>query len=149
MHDASRTFRPSRHATFSGVAEVAEVNADVQMTAADVSHAREVLRLTQSQLAAELGTIPDIIAGFETGRVRVPTRIAKQLRWRVALEEQERALEAAGLGPCPDSVALIERFRAPGADLVALSKSFDAHTAACPHCQARERFAQSLPPLPD
>lgn len=118
------------------------------MTAGDVQHAREVLRLTREQLAAELGVVPDVVAAFEAGSLRVPPRIAKVLRWRVALEERERVLEAAGHGPCPVSVSLAERFTAPGADMAATMKAFEAHTAECARCQARAAFADTLPPLP-
>lgn len=126
-----------------------DVKNSAEMTAAEVRHARELLRLSQGDLAAELGVVPDVVAAFETGAVRVPPRIAKILRWRVAIEENERALEAAGHGPCQESLVLLNRFHAPGADPMATVKAFEAHAAACRQCQAREAFARTLPPLPD
>ena len=126
-----------------------DVKDSEEMTAAEVRRAREILRLSEGHLAAELGVVPDVVAAFENGAVRVPPRIAKILRWRVALEERERALEAAGHGPCAESLALIKRFHAPGADTAATMKAFQAHTTACSQCQAREAFARTLPPIPD
>ncbi len=125
-----------------------DVNDAAGMTAEEVRQAREALRLSQDHLAAELGVVPDVVAGFEAGTLRVPPRVAAVLRWRVAIEERERALDAAGHGLCAETVALIARFNAPGADRAAIMRAFETHTADCPQCRAREAYAQSLPPLP-
>ena len=118
------------------------------MTADEARAAREVLGLSQGHLAAELGVVPDVVAAFEAGTVRVPARLATHLRWRVAIEERERTLAAAGHAPCPTSISLAEQFNAPGADIAATMKAFETHTAQCHQCTARATYAASLPPLP-
>ena len=127
---------------------MSDVKDAAPMTAADVRRARELLGMSPDHFAAELGLIPDIVRAFEAGTVRVPSRIARDLRWRVAVEEHERALEAAGHGPCPAVADLKERVARPGADFNALSKEYEAHAASCEQCRAREMFARTLPPLP-
>ena len=118
------------------------------MTADEARAAREVLGLSQGHLAAELGVVPDVVAAFEAGTVRVPARVAGHLRWRVAIEQREHHLAAAGHPPCPVSVALGEQFTTPGAKIPAIIKEFEAHVVTCPQCRAREAYAASLPPLP-
>lgn len=113
--------------------------------------ARETLGLTVEQLAPELGLTPAVVAAWEAGRMKVPRRIMAELRWRAAVHERTRALDASGLPVCP----WVARWHAETQGLSlrarrARLETLVAHTRSCPMCEARERYlAERFPPLPE
>lgn len=119
-------------------------------TAAEARAARETLGLTVEQLAPELGLTPAVVSAWEAGRMRVPRRIMAELRWRAAVHERTRALDASGLPVC----AWVARWHADSQGLSlrqrrARLEVLMEHTRVCPTCVARETFlAEQFPPLP-
>lgn len=123
------------------------------MTREEFAAARATLGLSIDDVAAELNVPPHSVAAMESGAIRVPTRIAKELAYRAALREQEAILEESGLPECPTAAAL-ERAAAgseSGSAAEILEKML-AHSASCPACRARaeylERHAPALPEYP-
>jgi len=74
----------------------------------DFATARKTLGLSIDQAAAELNVPPHSVAAMETGRIRVPGRIARELTWRVALRQREEILAQSGL-PEGETAAALER----------------------------------------
>lgn len=118
--------------------------------ATEARAARETLGLTVEQLGPELGLTPAVVTAWEAGRVKVPRRILAELRWRAAVQERTRALDASGLAVCSwvarwhtDMEGRSLRERRARLELLV------SHSKACPVCLARERFlADEFPPLP-
>lgn len=123
---------------------------DSQMTSAEFTQARVGLGLSPDILAVDLGLPPGVVAAWENGRDRIPAHIARDLRWRVAVAERQRALAASGLSDCEWMVALEAqpwptKLKARTARL----EQVLAHEKACPICLAREAFiAERFPPMP-
>ena len=124
---------------------------DTVMDAVELQHAKEVLEFSDDKLAADLGLPPGVVRAWSTGKDRVPRHIARDLRWRVAVREQQQALEASGLPTC-DWITALEAQPVP-AKLEARAKQLEAlqaHVSACPTCQARDAWVAShCPPLPE
>ena len=118
------------------------------MSPAELLDARDVLNLSSTDLAADFNCTPAVVEAWAKGTVRVPRRVAQDLRWQVALVNQERAFHSAGLAPCPTSASLFVALEAPKADAIVILKKVETHAASCAQCQAREAFARTLPPLP-
>lgn len=103
---------------------------------------RNKLGLAARDLAADLGLTPDIVEAWENGTVRVPSRIARELRWREALLDRKKALERYDLRECEWVIAW-QRERAPdGAKARAahLERVIE-HQKSCHNCLMREAYA--------
>lgn len=123
------------------------------MTSDEFAAARETLGLSIDDIAAELNLPPHSVTAMETGAIRIPPRIAKDLAYRVALSKRRAVLAQSGLPECPTAAAL-ERAASDseGESAVALFEKLIAHSASCPACKARseylERHAPVLPEYP-
>ncbi len=122
------------------------------ITGRDLAAARTRLGLTPDQFAAELGLPPHSYAACEAGRVKLPTRQAQMVAFRVACVERHEALARSGLPECP-WLAQWER-EAPAADAkierhTAHLQRVEAHVGTCATCQAREQFLRErFPDMP-
>jgi hypothetical protein len=121
------------------------------MTTAEFNQARERLKLSHVDLAADYGLTPDMVVDYERGRAPVPKKVASELRWRVAILEQQELLQASGLPECPEALALERRAEETrGKEWVNAVEALQAHASACPVCGAREDYVRlHAPPLPE
>jgi len=121
------------------------------MDTAELCRARDALGYTDSKLAADLGLPPNVVAAWSSGRATVPRHIARDLRWRAALIEQDRMLAESGLAVCEwvtafESQPQPEKLKAR----VNRIEQLAAHERVCPTCLAREAYARAhCPPLPE
>ena len=134
----------------------ARLPTDAPFTAADLTAAREALGLSRDALAAELGLTPAVIDAWEAGTLAVPKDEARQLRYRVAVQERDRLVAAAGLPECATADAILARAQAfyasGGKDLKsanAILREMETHRRDCPTCETRRAFVATLPPLPE
>ena len=121
-----------------------------RMTREEFAAARATLGLSVDELAAELNVPPHSVASMETGAIRVPTHIAKDLAFRAALRARQEVLEKSGLPECPTAAAL-ERAAtaAEGQSPLELFQKLTAHSAGCAECRARTEYLERhAPPLP-
>ena len=123
-------------------------------TAGEFNAARQILALTDDELAIELGVTPAVIRAYGAGTARIPKRHAQMLAWRVAAEERQAALRESGLPEC-GWIKAYEDAPAPkdiDAQLRQL-KEVEAHLTTCPVCTARQRYEADrfgpMPPLPE
>lgn len=120
------------------------------MDAAELCRARDLLGYTDQVLAADLGLPPNVVAAWTSGRAKVPKHIARDLRWRAALIEQEKMFAESGLAACEwvtrfEAQPIAEKLEAPSKRLQALID----HQSTCPTCHAREEWVRAhCPPLP-
>jgi len=120
------------------------------MTASEALAARETLGLTQQDLAAETGLTPEIVADWESGRLKVPRHVAADLTWRVAQAEVIAGLAASGLPECAwfnrfDAEPMPEKTSARTAHLDRLI----AHVKDCDACIARDAYVRvRFSPMP-
>jgi transcriptional regulator with XRE-family HTH domain len=121
------------------------------MDAAELCRARDALGFTDEKLAADLGLPPNVVSAWSSGRAKVPRHIARDLRWRAAVAEQERMLAESGLPAC-EWVTAFEAQPVPE-KLEARVKRFEeleVHARVCPACVARDAYAEAhFPPLPE
>ncbi len=120
------------------------------MTGAEAKLARDALGLTQEEMAASFGMTPNVVAGWEDGRVNVPRSVAAMLQWTAAGIERRNALAASGLATC-DWVQAFENEPDPaGAERRAEREArLDAHMQSCEVCKARVVYiAERFPPMP-
>jgi hypothetical protein len=121
------------------------------MDAAELCRARDTLEYTDDKLAADLGLPPNVVYSWSSGRAKVPRHIARDLRWRAALIEQNKMIAASGLPAC-EWVTAFEAQPTPE-KLDARVKRLDElaeHTRVCPTCLACEAYVQAhCPPLPE
>ncbi|HEU0012518.1 MAG TPA: hypothetical protein VFQ45_02480, partial [Longimicrobium sp.] len=114
-----------------------------RMTAAEFREALERLELTPERLAAETRFSARKLEAIHRGLRSVPERIARELEWRLAMQERESVLAAGGPPACPAADAL--RRRAAGAagpaERLALLEEARRHAERCPVCAAREAYA--------
>src|SRR5690349_9616855 len=121
------------------------------MDVAELCRARDLLGYTDEVLAADLGLPPNVVTAWTSGRAKVPPHIARDLRWRAAIIEQQRMLVASGLPPCEQLAALEAqpmptRLKERAKRLEQLAE----HQRACPTCLAREAWVkEDCPPLPE
>lgn len=120
------------------------------MTPSDVRTARQELGYTAEQLAEELSVPVSRVHDWERGASTMPRRLAQQLAWEAAVKRRNDALDASGLPEC----AWAENWgnQAAPSEADALTKHYEAlttHAQGCATCQARQRFADTLPPLPE
>ena len=121
------------------------------MTAQEFAAARQALGLSIEDVAAELNAPPHSVEAMESGRIRVPKRIARDLIWRVAYRQRQGVLEASGLAECETAKAL-ERAalgQEPQSALRILEQLL-AHSSGCPVCRARSEYLKlHAPVLPE
>jgi transcriptional regulator with XRE-family HTH domain len=120
------------------------------MTPSDVRTARQELGYTPEQLAQQLSVPVSRVHDWERGASKMPRRLAQQLAWEAAVKRRNDALDASGLPEC----AWAENWanQAAPTETDALTKHCEAlttHARACSTCQARQRFADNLAPLPE
>ena len=122
-------------------------------TATEFNAARQILALTDDELAIELGVTPAVIRAYGAGSARIPERHALLLAWRVAVEERTAALRESGLPEC-EWIKAYEDAPAPTDIDVQLRqlKEVETHITTCDVCIARQRFENDrfgpMPPLP-
>jgi transcriptional regulator with XRE-family HTH domain len=123
------------------------------MTPQEAIAARNILGLTQENLAADLGLTPSVIAAWEAGSVRIPKRFEEQLRFDAAVKERGDAVAASGLQECEIDKAW-ENEKLPD-DPKAMNEYLERglkHRASCPRCIARDEFIKNrfgkMPPMP-
>lgn len=121
------------------------------MTREEFAAARATLGLSIDEVAAELNIPPHSVASMESGAIRVPTRIARELGFRAALHTRQRVLDESGLPECPTAAALErDAMGAEGQPALALFEKLAAHSADCPQCKARSEYLERhAPPLPE
>src|SRR5689334_1281184 len=109
------------------------------MSPDELASARARLGASSDQLAAELGITPHVYEAWERGRLRMPPRYDRILRFRLALADREAALVASGLPDC----AWMREWRDGALQGGSFAKHLEAgrrHASQCAVCQARERF---------
>jgi hypothetical protein len=90
-----------------------------------------------------LGMTPNVVEAWERGTISVPSKVAKELRWREALVDRHRALAESGLAEC-DWLAAWEREPEPE-KLEARTAHIEralSHQQTCDTCKAREAFVR-------
>jgi transcriptional regulator with XRE-family HTH domain len=119
----------------------------------EAEEARNSLGLRRVDLAVEKGVTPDVVEAWETGRIKVPERIAIDLRWRLAQKERLEALASSGLPEC-QWIADFEHEAVP-AKSDQRRKRFQRlvdHMQSCAVCNAREKYVTEhfgpMPPAP-
>ena len=124
---------------------------DALMDAAELCRARDMLGYSDEKLAADLGLPPNVVSAWSSGRAKVPGHVARDLRWRVALIEQDRMLAESGLPACEwvtafEAQPLPEQLKARVKRLEQLGD----HARVCPTCIARDEYVHAhCPPLPE
>jgi len=118
------------------------------MDPAELSAACETLGFTTSDLASDLGIPIHQAEAWLAGTLDIPRRIAMDLRYRAAVQQQDRALEAAGIPRCEWIAEWPARVAAKPRKLDAHLAALTAHVESCGTCQAVDAFAATLPPLP-
>jgi hypothetical protein len=113
----------------------------MSMTAKEASVARERLGLSIEDLSADLALTPDVVQSWETGTVRVPARVARELQWRLAVKARHEALAGSGLPECAWMVAWDEEQFPEGmkAQTAHMERAAE-HLTSCSVCKAREQF---------
>ena len=124
---------------------------DTVMDAAELCRARDLLGYDDAKLAADLGLPPNVVTSWSSGRAKVPHHIARDLRWRAALIDQDRMLAESGLPACEwvnafEAQPLPEKLKAR----VKRLEELNDHSRGCPTCLAREAYVEAhCPPLPE
>jgi len=121
------------------------------MDVAELCRARDTLGYSDQVLAADLGLPPNVVTAWTSGRATVPKHIVRDLRWRVALIEQEKMITESGLAAC-EWVTAFEAQPTPEKlkEQAKRLEELTAHVKACPTCLAREAWvAEHCPPLPE
>lgn len=119
------------------------MNASSPLSATEASAIRTKLELSLEQLAYELGVTPQVVEAWERGAIGVPARTARELRWREAAVDRQRAIVESGLPEC-SWIAAWEKEPEPDkldAHNARLERALE-HVKTCETCQAREKFAQ-------
>ena len=100
------------------------------MTAAEFSAARRQLNWSVVQTAVAYSVTPPVVEGWEEGTLRIPKSVARDLRWRAAVEAQREILESSGLPECAEARSLLtEHEKATDlGTLRLLAQRFEAHT---------------------
>jgi transcriptional regulator with XRE-family HTH domain len=121
------------------------------MTPGELTRARAVLGLSAERLAVDLHLSEETVVQWEAGKARIPNVYARQIAWRAAVTERQRALAGSGLSEC-DWVARWKTEPEPRKleDRLKRLKAFQEHERACAQCLARQRYIDDrFPPLPD
>jgi hypothetical protein len=121
------------------------------MDAAELCRARDVLGYTDEKLAADLGLPPHVIAAWSSGRAKVPRHIARDLRWRAALAEQDKVLAESGLPACEWMSAFDAQPQPTKLEArVKRLEALEEHASTCSKCLARDAYVEAhCPPLPE
>lgn len=119
------------------------------MNPQEVRSARECLGLTHEQLAAEYGVTEGEVRLWEVKAGGIPKRYALQLAWDAALRKQEEAMAASGLPECAWLRDQQDRMPGDPKKQEVWVGEIRTHVEGCETCQAREQFAEGLPPLPE
>jgi hypothetical protein len=104
---------------------------------------RNKLGLSIPDLAHELGLTPSDVEAWERGDLKIPARVAKELKWREAVADRQLALADSGLPKC-DWMAAWEQEPVPDklkAQTDHLERAL-SHQKLCETCQAREKFVR-------
>lgn len=114
---------------------------------------RARLRGSDEEIADTLGIDVARLRRWSDGTERVPRHERRLLEFFAASEERGRALEESGLAECAQYAEMIEADTSDDPDeMRAANEREAAHRAACPLCQARERFVEArfgpMPPFP-
>lgn len=120
-----------------------------RMTGLDLERRRRALGWTADQLGEAVGEHAEQVGQWERIGGALPGSVARRVEWALALEERQRAMVAAGLPECPVAEGIFAAL--PAGDTEAFNRAVEAaelHAGACEACQARARFAETLPPLP-
>lgn len=121
------------------------------MTLAEFESLRAQIRASDDDLATELGVSAEQLRRWSTGAARIPRFEARLLRFLAASAVRGRALEESGPPECA-WMAEFDQAELPDdmdAMIAALQRSNDHH-AACPRCQARQRFVdERFGPMPE
>lgn len=123
------------------------------MLGPEAEQARNTLGLRRVDFAVEKSVTPEVVEAWETGRIKVPERIAIDLRWRLARKERMEALASSGLPECR-WIADFENEAVP-AKSDQRNKQLERlieHTQSCAVCGAREKYVTErfgpMPPAP-
>jgi hypothetical protein len=121
------------------------------MTPEEYGLVRQKLGWTDNRLAAELHVTDRAVRAWNEGRLAIPERDARWLRWHVGVAERKAALAASGLPECPWMKAWEAKPLPDGTAAVdAHFKALDQHAGACQICADRERYVRDrFPPLPE
>lgn len=121
------------------------------MNAAEFSAIVARLGWSEDRAAAELGVTPHVVAAWTSGSVKVPARIAAELRWQFAHVERRAILAASGLPECETLASLARAAEGKrGEAYIEAADEARVHSAGCATCQARIKYAdQHGPPLPE
>ncbi|MBK6781203.1 MAG: hypothetical protein IPG75_16940 [Gemmatimonadetes bacterium] len=120
-----------------------------RMTGLDLERRRMALGWTADQVGEALGEHTEQVEQWERIRGALPGSVARRVEWVLACLERQRAFEAAGLPACTVAGAILEGVDVGDADaFMRAGEEAERHTAGCAVCQARARFAETLPPLP-
>ena len=114
----------------------------MKLSATEAVAIRTKLELSPQQLAYELGVTPQVVEAWERGAIGIPVKTAKELRWREAVADRQRAIAESGLPEC-SWIAAWEREPEPDkldARTAHLERALE-HARTCDTCQAREKFA--------
>jgi len=113
------------------------------------------LGLATIDVATMYGFTPHVVEAFEAGSVRIPARVAADLRWKAALAERDELLAASGLPSCERAAALLTALETAVVngepdDVTRASEATVGHAQECAICQAREGYlAAHAPALPE
>lgn len=120
------------------------------MELAEFESLRAQIRGSDDDLAAELGVSLTQLKRWNTGAARIPRFEARLLRFMAASAVRGRALEEGGPPECAWLASFHEADLPDDVDAtLAALKGAEDHQAACPQCQARERFvAERFGPMP-
>ncbi|HKW09761.1 MAG TPA: hypothetical protein VJO33_05235 [Gemmatimonadaceae bacterium] len=122
-----------------------------QMTPTEFAAARHRLGWTLVEAAVEYNLTPNVIEGFESGSVKIPKAIARDIRFRCAFRERQDVLAASGLSECSilndlDRAAIGKT----GNDLTDAYEAMLEHVKSCSLCRERSEYADSHgPPMPE
>jgi transcriptional regulator with XRE-family HTH domain len=121
------------------------------MTGTEVKAARERMGLTPEQLAEEMGVPAVALRNWEDGSVKPPGGTEQDLAFTEAVLERRAALAASGLPECAWVMEWEQQAEAENLDRITEQlERLNEHSAACPTCNARERYLdEHFPPLPE
>ena len=118
------------------------------LTARDLDARLAAIGSTRAAIAEFLNRHPEEIDRLLNTGKPLPRFIEKDLEWALACFERDHAMEQSGLPPCPWMEDQVKRIPTDHKQLEAFNARLEQHVAQCPTCQARNTYADRLPPLP-